>query len=128
MVAADPVRGLAKDAAFDLEGFRTRLKLRADFEGKHPAPAEKYFDLSFHRRAIAGLRIWRRTGAYWVMGKKPRVTFKLERVAEGDWQIQAIHPEEEVRYIKGFKTKAEVDEWLNGTRRIDWLRSQGYAK
>jgi hypothetical protein len=62
------------------------------------------------------------------MGKKPRVVFKLERVAEGDWQIQAIHPEEEIRYIKGFKTKAEVDEWLNGTRRIDWLRSQGYAK
>ena len=63
-----------------------------------------------------------------IMSKKPRVTFKLERVAEGDWQIQAIHPEEEIRYIKGFKTKAEVDEWLNGTRRIDWLRSQGYAK
>jgi hypothetical protein len=62
------------------------------------------------------------------MSKKPRVTFKLERVAEGDWQIQAIHPEEEVRFIKGFKTKAEVDEWLNGTRKIDWLRSQGYAK
>ncbi|MCX7312555.1 MAG: hypothetical protein WCG92_06810 [Hyphomicrobiales bacterium] len=56
------------------------------------------------------------------------MTFKLERVAEGDWQIQAIHPEEPVRYIKGFKTKAEVDEWLSGTRKIDWLRSQGYAK
>jgi hypothetical protein len=57
MVAAatDPVRGLAKDAAFDLEGFRTVLKLRADFEGRTPAPLEKYFDLSFHWRAIAGL-------------------------------------------------------------------------
>ena len=57
MVAAatDPVRGLAKDAAFDLEGFRTALKLRADFEGRAPARPEKYFDLSFHRRAIAGL-------------------------------------------------------------------------
>jgi ABC-type nitrate/sulfonate/bicarbonate transport system substrate-binding protein len=53
--ATDPVRGLAKDAAFDLEGFRTVLKLRADFEGRTPAPLEKYFDLSFHRRAIAGL-------------------------------------------------------------------------
>jgi len=53
--ATDPVRGLAKDAAFDLEGFRTVLKLRADFEGCIPAPPEKYFDLSFHRRAIAGL-------------------------------------------------------------------------
>ena len=67
-------------------------------------------------------------GIMGIMSKKPRVTFKLERVAEGDWQIQALHPEEETRYIKGFKTKAEVDEWLNGTRKIDWLRSQGYAK
>ena len=62
------------------------------------------------------------------MSKSPRVVFKLERVAEGDWQIQAHYPDVEVRIIKGFKSKAEVDEWLNGTRRIDWLRSQGYAK
>jgi ABC-type nitrate/sulfonate/bicarbonate transport system substrate-binding protein len=54
-IATDPVRGPAKDAAFDLEGFRTVLKLRADFEGHIPAPPEKYFDLSFHRRALAGL-------------------------------------------------------------------------
>ena len=53
--ATDPIRGLAKDAAFDLEGFRTVLKLRADFEGRTPAPQEKYFDLSFYRRALAGL-------------------------------------------------------------------------
>jgi hypothetical protein len=59
---------------------------------------------------------------------KVRVTFKLKRVAEGDWQIEAHYPGAELRIIKGFKTKDEVDEWLNGTRRIDWLRSQGYAK
>jgi ABC-type nitrate/sulfonate/bicarbonate transport system substrate-binding protein len=53
--AIDPVRGLAKDAAFDLEGFKTVLKLRADFESRTPKPAEKYFDLSFHRRALASL-------------------------------------------------------------------------
>jgi ABC-type nitrate/sulfonate/bicarbonate transport system substrate-binding protein len=53
--ASDPVGGLARDAAFDLEGFRTVLKLRADFEGRPPAPPEKYFDLSFHRWALAGL-------------------------------------------------------------------------
>ena len=63
------------------------------------------------------------------MGKKPRVVFKLERVAEGDWQIQAIHPEEEIRYIKGFKTKAEVDEWLGRYRalweqRLDALHTE----
>ncbi len=59
---------------------------------------------------------------------KPQVIFKLKRVAEGDWQIEAHYPGVEIRYIKGFTTKAEVDEWLQGTRRIDWLRSQGYAK
>jgi ABC-type nitrate/sulfonate/bicarbonate transport system substrate-binding protein len=54
-VACDPVTGLAKDAAFDLEGFKTVLKLRSDFEGRLAAPPEKYFDLSFHRQALAGL-------------------------------------------------------------------------
>ena len=59
---------------------------------------------------------------------KPRVTFKMQRIAEGDGQIIAEYPGVEPRYIKGFTSKTEVDEWLAGTRRIDWLRSQGYAK
>jgi hypothetical protein len=59
---------------------------------------------------------------------KSRVTFKLKRIAEDDWQIEAHYPGAEIRYIKGFKTKVETDEWLQGTRKIDWLRSQGYAK
>jgi hypothetical protein len=64
------------------------------------------------------------------MGKAPkiRVTFKIKRIAEGNWQFEAHCPGVEIRYIKGFKSKAEADEWLNGTGRIDWLRSQGYAK
>ncbi len=62
------------------------------------------------------------------MAKSPRVEFKLERIAEGNWQIVATCPGTETRYIGGFKTKAEVDEWMNGDRRIAWLRSQGYAK
>jgi hypothetical protein len=59
---------------------------------------------------------------------KPRVTFKYKRVAEDDWQIEARYPGADIRTIKGLKTKAEADEWLAGSRRIDWLRSQGYAK
>jgi len=47
------MRGLAKDAAFDLDGFRTVLKLRADFEGREPTQPQKYFDLSFYTRALA---------------------------------------------------------------------------
>ena len=62
------------------------------------------------------------------MGKSPRVIFKYKRIAQDDWQIEAHCPEAEIQYISGFKSKAEIDEWLQGSRRIDWLRSQGYAK
>ena len=62
------------------------------------------------------------------MSKSPRVIFKYKRIAEGDWQIEAHYPGAEIRHIKGFRSKAEIDEWLQGSRRIDWLRSQGYAK
>jgi hypothetical protein len=59
---------------------------------------------------------------------KSRVVFKMKRIAQDDWQIEAHYPGAEIRYIKGLKSKVEVDEWLAGSRRIDWLRSQGYAK
>jgi len=62
------------------------------------------------------------------MGKTPRVIFKVERIAEGDWQIQAHYSGAEIRYISGFKSKAEIDEWLAGDGKVRWLRSQGYAK
>jgi len=56
-IAAGP-DGLAKDAAFDLAGFRNVLKLRADLVGQWggtpPAP-DKYIDLSYYQRALAGL-------------------------------------------------------------------------
>lgn len=57
-IAADPVGGLAKDARFDVEGFKNTLKLRAEIESQWagtPPPAEKYFDLSYYDRAVAGL-------------------------------------------------------------------------
>jgi len=54
----DPNEGFDKDAQFDMEGFMNVLKLRAEIEGqwggKTPAP-EKYFDLSYYKKAIAGL-------------------------------------------------------------------------
>jgi hypothetical protein len=60
--------------------------------------------------------------------KSPRVTFKMVRIAEDNWQIAAECPGKETLHIEGFKSKAQVDEWLNGSLRINWLRSQGYAK
>jgi hypothetical protein len=59
---------------------------------------------------------------------KIRVEFKYKRIAEDEWQIEAHYPGAELRHIKGFKSKDEIDEWLQGSGRIDWLRSQGYAK
>ncbi len=62
------------------------------------------------------------------MAKSPRVTFHPVRIAEGDWQIEARYPGVENRYITGLTSKADVDDWIQGSRKIAWLRSQGYAK
>ena len=45
------------DAAFDVEGFRNMLALRAEIEtgGGAAPPAEKYVDLSYYRRAMSAL-------------------------------------------------------------------------
>jgi ABC-type nitrate/sulfonate/bicarbonate transport system substrate-binding protein len=51
----DPKFGLARDARFDLQGFRNVLALRAEIEGswggKPPAP-ERYVDLSYYENAL----------------------------------------------------------------------------
>jgi hypothetical protein len=52
----------------------------------------------------------------------------MERIAEGDWQIVAECPGVETVRIKGLESKADVDDWLSGPRRLDWLRAHGYAK
>lgn len=59
---------------------------------------------------------------------KAKVTFKIVRIAEDDWNIVAEYPGAEPRQITGLTSKADADEWMNGERRIGWLRSQGYAK
>jgi hypothetical protein len=42
--------------------------------------------------------------------------------------ILAECPGFEPVHIEGFKSKTEIDEWINSDHRIAWLRSQGYAK
>ena len=51
-----PNGGLAKDAGFDMVGFRNTLKLRAELEGGDPnADPGKYIDLSYHQRSLQGM-------------------------------------------------------------------------
>jgi ABC-type nitrate/sulfonate/bicarbonate transport system substrate-binding protein len=48
--------GLAKDAMFDMAGFKNTLKLRAELEGGDPnADPNKYIDLSYYQRALKGM-------------------------------------------------------------------------
>jgi ABC-type nitrate/sulfonate/bicarbonate transport system substrate-binding protein len=54
-IASDPAGGLAKDAKFDLEGFKNVLRLRAEWTGAQPGAPEKYLDLSYYQKALAGL-------------------------------------------------------------------------
>jgi ABC-type nitrate/sulfonate/bicarbonate transport system substrate-binding protein len=53
---ADPMRGFTPDAAFDLQGFRNLLALRAEIEGGSPGAPEKYIDLSYYQRAMSRLK------------------------------------------------------------------------
>jgi len=57
-IAADPAEGLSKDAKFDIDGFKNVLRLRATMQGQwggNPPAPEKYLDLSYYTKAIAGL-------------------------------------------------------------------------
>jgi ABC-type nitrate/sulfonate/bicarbonate transport system substrate-binding protein len=57
-MASDTRKGIAKDAKFDMEGFRNVLKLRAEILGQwggNPPAPDKYLDLSYYDRAVAGL-------------------------------------------------------------------------
>jgi len=57
-IVTDPVDGIAKDAKFDMEGFKNVLKLRAEIQGQwggHPPAPDKYIDLSYYNKALAGL-------------------------------------------------------------------------
>lgn len=49
---AHPTRGLAKDAKFDLDGFRNVLKLRVEAQGGTVGTPEKYFDLKYYDSAL----------------------------------------------------------------------------
>jgi hypothetical protein len=59
---------------------------------------------------------------------KTKVTFKTVRIADDNWMIQADYPGSEQREITGLISKADADDWMNGNRKVAWLRSQGYAK
>jgi ABC-type nitrate/sulfonate/bicarbonate transport system substrate-binding protein len=49
------IKGFDRDGALNMEGVRNVLALRAQFEGGTPAAPEKYIDLSYYERALAGL-------------------------------------------------------------------------
>ena len=53
---ADPSRGFTPDAAFDREGFKNMLALRAEMEGGRTQAPEKYFDLVWYERALLRLK------------------------------------------------------------------------
>jgi hypothetical protein len=59
---------------------------------------------------------------------KAKVTFKTVRIAEAEWSILAEYSGIAPVHVEGFKSKTEIDEWINGEGRIAWLRSHGYAK
>lgn len=54
-LATAPGGGIAQDARLDMAGFRNTLALRAELQGGSAPAPEKYLDLSYYERALAGL-------------------------------------------------------------------------
>ena len=54
-VVTDKAEGFARDGKFDMEGFKNVLDLRTEYEGGAPVDPQKYLDLSYYQRALAGL-------------------------------------------------------------------------
>jgi len=59
---------------------------------------------------------------------KAKVDFRPQRIAEGDWHIVAVLDGREDRIIKGLSSRDDCYDWINGDRKINWLRAEGYAK
>ena len=49
---AEPGFGFARDAAFDMAGFKNVLALRAEVEGGAPSDPQRYIDLGYYDRAM----------------------------------------------------------------------------
>jgi len=49
---AEPGFGFARDAAFDMTGFKNVLALRAEVEGGTPGDPQRYIDLSYYDHAM----------------------------------------------------------------------------
>ena len=50
------------------------------------------------------------------MSKSPKVIFKPQRIAEGEWLIEAHYPDAEVRYIKGMTSESQHRRLASGQR------------
>ena len=56
VLMAEPGFGFARDAKFDMAGFKNVLALRAETEGGTPADPQRYIDLSYYDRAMKLLK------------------------------------------------------------------------
>ena len=54
--AVGPRGGLDKDAHVNMEGFKKLLSLRSEMTGGPELKPEKYLDLSYYDRALAGVK------------------------------------------------------------------------
>lgn len=46
--------------------------------------------------------------------------FKLQRIEDGDWQVQAHCPGAVIEYVTGFKSESEASEWTTGDAGRKW--------
>jgi hypothetical protein len=46
---------------------------------------------------------------------------------DGSWEVETLCPDGRLEPISGFKSKAEIEQWLASGRCQPWLRARGFA-
>jgi len=54
-----------------------------------------------------------------------KITFNPRRIG-GGWCLEARFPSGRIVALRGFKTEGDAKEWLRSTRRMTWVRDNGY--
>jgi hypothetical protein len=61
------------------------------------------------------------------MMAEPHIVFEPQKIGD-EWQIRAHCPEGQLRYIAGFKSKAEAEAWSKTIACRVWRAKEGYLK
>ena len=59
------------------------------------------------------------------MAMSDLIIFKLQRIADDDWQVRAFCPGARIEYITGFKNEDAAKQWIASSQSSAWQKAWG---